>query len=121
MIIWNTTRNKDLPDELKEFEEAVLSGRIVMTTSVDALIHPVDVLTSLSDVLKRHVALDTLHLCDEDAETNRGAVEYGDRVMTVHKDVPLRGDKTIDTLWVITDGGWKDGHRVTTFLLPEDY
>lgn len=121
MIIWNTTRNKDLPDHLKEFEEAVLSGHIVMTAAVDALIHPVDVITTLSGVLKRHIALDSEHLCEEDAETNRGAVEHGDRVMTIYKNVPLRSGKSINTLWVITDAGWKEGHRVTTFLLPEDY
>lgn len=120
-MLWNTTRNKDLPADLKDFEEAVLSGRIVMTVSVDALIHPGDVPTSLSDVLHRHIALDEAHLCADDAEANRDALEHGDRVMTVYENVQLRGGNVIDELWVITDAGWKEGHRVTTFLLPEDY
>ena len=122
MPIWNATRNKDLPAELKDFEEAVLSGNIVMTASVTALVHPGDVPIALSDVLRRHIALDEAHLCADDAEANRDALEHGDRVMTVYENVQLRGGKSIDRLWVITDAGWKDSpHRVTTILLPEDY
>lgn len=121
MYIFNCTRTPSLPAQLREFEEAVYTGSIVMTPGVQALIKPRHVLSELSLLLAKHIALDTEHLSEDDAEVNRESVPHGDRIMTVYKDVQLAGADPIPVLWVITDSGWKEGHRVTTFLLPEEY
>lgn len=65
-----------------------------------------------NDVLVRHVTGDWGDVCDQDAESNRNAVEHGERILSVYKLGPKK-----ETLWLITE----HDRSVTTVLLPEEY
>lgn len=67
---------------------------------------------TFSAMLTAHVYGDFGELDAEDVETNMHAIKHGDRVMSAY----LLPDTNVK-IWVITDAG----HRVTTFLLPEEY
>lgn len=70
---------------------------------------------NLVAALKRHVAGDWGEVSAGDAKLNDAAVESGDRILSAY--TATDGTK----FWIITDAGHKEGHNVTTALLPEDY
>ena len=62
-------------------------------------------------LLQRHVTGDWGDVCEEDAQSNTDAVQYGDRILSSY----VIGTST--KVWVITE--WD--RSVTTLLLPSEY
>jgi hypothetical protein len=64
------------------------------------------------ELLHRHVTGDWGDICEEDADENNYAVEYGLRILSAYgaRDDP-------DRLWVITEAD----RSVTTILRPDEY
>ena len=62
-------------------------------------------------LLQRHVTGDWGDVCEEDAQSNTDAVQYGDRILSSY----VIGTST--KVWLITE--WD--RSVTTLLLPSEY
>lgn len=63
------------------------------------------------EFVNRHIACDWSELPPEDAQANRLALQYGDRVMSSY--AMADGEK----LWIITEAD----RNLTTLLLPSEY
>ena len=85
-------------------------GSIVTTTGAMRVLQDLDV--SLIALVTRHISGDWSEMCEEDQETNKEAVKYGDRILSAYT---LPDEQT--KIWVITE--WD--RSVTTILLPEEY
>jgi hypothetical protein len=84
-------------------------GQIVATPgALDALDRTA---TNAVALLRRHQCGDWGAIPEEDAESNREALEYGSRLLSCY---PIRDDVRI---WIITEAD----RSVTTLLLPEEY
>jgi hypothetical protein len=73
----------------------------------------------LNRCLNRHVHGDWGCVCEEDAQTNVGAIKAGDRILSAYAiddSKPCEGFGE-NTLWIITEAD----RSMTTFLLPEEY
>jgi hypothetical protein len=112
-MILNVTEPPGLPPKNKEFYRAIMSGHLVTTQGV-LLAFEAQAFTEVSEALANHFRVERGDLCEEDHEGNLEALEIGDRIMTTYK---IQGED----LWIITDAGWKEGHKVTTLLLPSEY
>ena len=82
-------------------------GRVVITRTALAALHPQDV----PEAIARHAAGDWGEVCDADKRENELSVEQGFRILSVYHD--RNGTK----FWIITEAD----RSATTVLLPEDY
>lgn len=104
---------KEEPDERKPETIPFELGRKVLTPGA------LELLPDLSDrlrLLKRHQNGDWGEVGTEDAEANRQALFYGDRLMSVYK---IKGwqDMPDETVWIITEAD----RSATTIMLPSEY
>lgn len=98
-------------------------GRIVATPgALDALGEQRDLEAfhkRTADLLNRHRYGDFGHVGPEDVQTNRDAIEYGNRIMSAYaidESQPCKGWGE-NCLWIITEAD----RSVTTLLLPDEY
>ena len=84
------------------------AGTLVATPGANSTFSP----EQMGASFQRHLSGDWGDTPKEDAKMNDRAVTSGDRIMSSY---PFDGEK----LWIITEG--EAEHRVTTFLLPEEY
>lgn len=84
-------------------------GQIVATTGSLAALEKNE--QSPLEFIGRHIVLDPGQLCEEDQQSNKEALELGNRILSSY----LLKDQT--TIWVITEAD----RSVTTLLLPEEY
>jgi hypothetical protein len=88
------------------------SGRLVVTRGVNDLIANDEVFARHVHLsIKRHLAGDWGHLCDEDRVANELALKEGQRLFSVYKKEGL------PKIWIITE--WD--RSVTTVLFPDEY
>ncbi len=85
-------------------------GQIVATPGAIDLLDRSGV--NANELLLRHNGGDWGDICDQDAKSNRQALEHNDRILSVYK----LGQKK-EPLWLITE----HDRSVTTCLLPEEY
>lgn len=93
-------------------------GRIVATVSVSGHVENGDL--NPDAFLKRHLSGDWGDLSEEDVETNRQALQYGNRLFSSYKlDRTYESGYggTDDKLWIITEAD----RSVTTLLFPSEY
>ena len=83
-----------------------LGQTIATPAALEGLTHP-----EIVAALRRHSAGDWGDVDDEDRAANDGALQTGDRLLSVYRSA------TGATFWVITEAD----RSVTTVLLPEDY
>ena len=93
----------------KKIEALFPLGMVVMTPGAAALLE--DTGTPSLQILARHQFGDWGDLCEDDVQTNRDAILFGERILSAYK---LEGGRK---LWVITEAD----RSVTTLLLPEEY
>ena len=79
----------------KKTEALFPLGMVVMTHGAEALL--TDTGTSALQILARHQFGDWGDLCEEDEQTNRDALPFGERILSAYK---LEGGQK---LWVITE------------------
>ena len=93
----------------KKIEALFPLGMVVMTPGAAALLENTS--TPSHRLIARHQFGDWGNLCKENDQTNRDAIQFGDRTFSSYK---LEGGQK---LWVITEVD----RSVTTLLLPEEY
>lgn len=87
-------------------------GKIVATAGVAARMDS-DFLfkTFVGYSIERHRRGIWGDLCKDDIKVNEAALKYGDRLMSVYKDVD------VPDIWIITESN----RKITTVLFPEEY
>jgi hypothetical protein len=90
-------------------------GQIVSTPGALAACSSV----RLQNCLARHLRGDWGCVCDDDKETNDGALSAGLRLLSAYPIDPAKPSAGFgeNTLWIITEAD----RSATTFLLPEEY
>ena len=100
-----------MTESLNLTEPQFALGQLVATPAALALVDELNL--NLFVLVRRHQRLDS-DVCAEDAQANRAAVTYGDRVLSSFHLAPGRNDAR---LWLITESD----RSSTCALLPEEY